>query len=192
MTSLVLMMKLFGSLFGNAASSSAQPHATPELEEKPLEHYLAVAIRRSRALTPRGEAAIADYLRQFSQAPGQQLDETRMRAKAAADAALNIRAAELLRAPLSPRRTLTTFAGELQRNATLQKARYDAVVQMREFCAEMSLVLVDTGDECVWCRENVGNRFPVMEDPNELLAQHCTCAPYSSATFHPAIKAFDR
>ncbi|MBS0339467.1 MAG: hypothetical protein JSS56_03010 [Proteobacteria bacterium] len=157
----------------------------------PLEHYLALAIRNSRALTPRGEAVVADYLRDFAQAPGLRPDPAQARARDAADLALNIRAAELLRAPLSPRRTLAAFAGELHRNALLQKARHDAVVSMRELCREMSLALANTGDECAWCRDNDGRRFSVMEDPNELLARHCTCAPYAWATFHPAIKAFD-
>src|SRR5262245_31923933 len=99
------MMKLFGSLFGNATPSGANPGAAPGREELPLEHYLGLAIRRSRALTPRGEAALMDYLRNFGQAPGEQPGDDRVRAKDAADASLNIRAAELLRAPLSPRRT---------------------------------------------------------------------------------------
>lgn len=181
------MMKLFGSLFGNSTPSGANPGAAPGQEELPLEHYLGMAIRRSRALTPRGEAVVTDYLRNLGQAPG----NARMPDKGAADASLNIRAAELLRAPLSPRRTLTAFAGELQRDAMLQKARYDAVAKMREFCAEMSLTLANTGDECEWCRANDGKHFSVQEDPNELLARHCTCAPYASATFYPAIKAFE-
>ncbi|MBS0455155.1 MAG: hypothetical protein JSS14_27985 [Proteobacteria bacterium] len=156
-----------------------------------LEHYLALAIRQSGALTPRGEAVLADYLQQFAQAPGVPLGEAQARAKDAADLALNIRAAELLRAPLSPRRPLATFAGELHRSALLQKARFDAVATMREFCAQMSLTLANTGEECAWCRENEGRSFSVMEDPNELLARHCACTPHAWATFHPAIQAFD-
>ena len=185
-------MKLFSSLLGgNAAPSPAQIQTGAQPKEQPLEHYVALAIRRSGALTPRGEATIADYLRQFGQAPGQQVDPARRRAKEAADVQLNIRAAELLRAPLSPRRSLSVFADELHRHAILQKARHDAVARMRGFCEEMTLTLVGTGDECDWCRANDAKRFPVELDPNELLALHCSCAPYSSATFHPAIKAFD-
>ena len=185
------MMKLFSSLFGNAAPSAARHHPNPGPEQPPLEHYLALAIRRSRALTPRGEAVVMDFLREFGQVPGQELDVDQWRARDAAESSLNIRAAELLRAPLSPRRTLSTFTGELHRNALLQKARHDAVVSMREFCEEMSLVLVHTGDACDWCRANDGKRFSVQEDPNELLARHCACAPYASTTFHPVVKAFD-
>jgi len=185
------MMKLFSSLFANAAPTAAQPRANPELDRPPLEHYLALSIRRSRALTPRGEAVVTDFLREFAQVPGQALDGAQGRARDAAEASLNIRAAELLRAPLSPRRTLGTFAGELHRHALLQKARYDAVASMREFCEEMSLVLVDAADACDWCRTNDGRRFSVQEDPNELLARNCACTPYASATFHPAIRAFD-
>jgi len=187
------MMKLFSSLFGaNATPPQAQIEtARQELKEKPLDHYLALAIRQSGALTPRGEATIADYLQEFARVPGQKVGEAQRQAKDAADVQLNIRAAELLRAPLSPRRSLSAFADELHRSALMQKARHDAVVQMQAFCDEMSLTLVGTGDECEWCRANEGKRFPIQQDPNELLAQHCTCAPYSSATFHPAIKAFD-
>ena len=166
------------------------PHAEPP-PPPPLAHYIALAIHDSRALTPRGETVMADYLQQFARAPGLRLDEAQSRAKAAADLALNIRAAELLRAPLSPRRTLAAFAEELHRSALLQKARYDAVVNMRGFCSEMVLIMANTGEECAWCRANEGRRFPVQEDPNELLACNCSCAPYSSTTFHPAIQAFD-
>lgn len=186
------MKKLLGSLFGNTGTASparSQPH--PEPQEHPVEHYLAHAMRRSRALTPRGESAIAEYLAQFGQVPGIPLEASRMQGKGAADVALNIRAAELLRTPLSPRRPLTALADELLRSAILQKARYEAVVRMREFCAEMSLVLGNTGDECDWCRANEGNRFPVTDDPNELLDRHCSCAPFSSATFYPAIEALN-
>ena len=187
------MMKLFSSLFGADAASASLPVETtrPELKERPFEHYLALAIRQSGALTPRGEATVAEYLREFGQVPGQRLVAAQGQAKDAADMQLDIRAAELLRAPLSPRRSLSAFADELHRSALMQKARHDAVVQMQAFCDEMSLTLVGTGDECDWCRANEGKRFPIAQDPNELLAQHCRCAPYSSATFHPAIKAFD-
>ena len=130
---------------------------------------------------------MSEYTQEFGQLPGQPMDDARVRAKGAADASLNIRAAELLRTPLSPRRTLTTFADELHRSATLQKARHDATLRMREFCTEMTLVLMDTGAECEWCRANEGQRFSVQEDPNEVLAQNCSCAPYPSATFHPAM-----
>ena len=185
------MMKLFSALFRNASLPTVPDQTSPETQPPPLAHYLAQAIRSSRTLTPRGEAVIADYLRQFAQAPGLQIDQAQARAKEEADLALNIRAAELLRAPLSPRRTLAVFAGELQRSAMLQKARHDAVVNMRGFCSEMSLTLANTGDECAWCRENDGRRFSALDDPNALLAHHCTCAPYSSTTFYPVIKAFD-
>ena len=188
------MMKLFSSLFGaNAAPSPAQVQTTdPELKKvQPLAHYLALAIRQSGALTPRGEATVAEYLRDFGQMPGQPGSQAQRSAKAEADVLLDIRAAELLRAPLSPRRSLSTYADELHRNALMQKERHDAVLQMRDFCEEMSLTLVGTGDECEWCRANDGRHFGVHEDPNDLLARHCRCAPYSPATFHPAIKAFD-
>ena len=183
------MKNLFGSLFANAAPAGAQRQTNPLPQEHPVEHYLGLAIRRSRALTPRGEAAVSEYLARFGQVPGLPLDASRARAKEPADVALNIRAAELLRAPLSPRRSLTAFADELLRDAILQKARYAAVVRMREFCAEMSLVMAHTGAECAWCRANEGKRFSVAEDPNELLEQNCTCAPYSSTTFYPAIES---
>ena len=181
------MKKLFGSLFANAASTTAQQQTTPPLQELPVEHYLGLAVRRCRALTPRGEAVVTEYLGQFAQIPGVPLDAARARAKGPADVALNIRAAELLRAPLSPRRPLATFADELLRDAILQKARYEAVAKMREFCTEMSLVTPNAGNECAWCRANEGKRFPVAEDPNELIERNCTCAPYSSTTFYPAI-----
>ena len=187
-------MKLFSSLFGNASSSSpTAPNPTsPEVQTPPLAHYLAQAIRGSRALTPRGESVVADYLAQFAQVPGlTKLDPGQARAREEADLALNIRAAELLRTPLSPRRPLSVFADELHRSALLHKARFDAVAGMRAFCSEMVLTLANTGDECAWCRENEGRRFSVQDDPNALLAQHCSCAPYSSTTFHPAVKAFD-
>jgi len=185
-------MKLFSSLFGNASPPTVPNQTSPEAEPPPpLEHYLALAIRSSRVLTPRGEAVVADYLRQFAQAPGLQVDPGQARAKEEADPALNIRAAELLRAPLSPRRTLAVFAGELHRHAMLQKARHDAVLNMREFCSEMALTLANTGVECAWCRENEGRRYSVHDDPNALLDQHCSCAPYSSTTFYPVIKALD-
>ena len=185
------MKKLFSSLFGNSAPDPAQPPAAPQPAERSLEHYLAAAMRRSGALTPRGEAAVLQYLQQFGNPFGHELDPAQMRAKGAADASLNIRFAELLRAPLTPRRTLTTFAIELLRTAILQKARYDAVAKMRMFSAEMVLTTISTGDECDWCRANNGKRFSVLEDPNELLAQHCRCVPYASATFHPAVHAMD-
>lgn len=185
------MMKLFSSLMGgNAASTPARPDA--ELGEQPLEHYIALAIRESGVLTPRGEAAIADYLQQFGRAPGQQLDDARCRGKQAADMQLNIRAAELLRVPLSPRRSLSIFADELHRGAILQKARQDAVARMRGFCEQMTLTVAGTGEECEWCRANDGKRFAIGLDPNHLLALHCSCAPYSSTTFHPAINTFDQ
>ena len=184
-------MKLFRSLFGNASPPTVPNPTSPDAQPLPLAHYLAQAIRGSGKLTPRGEAVMAEYLQQFAQAPGLQIDPRQARAKEEADLALNIRAAELLRAPLSPRRTLAAFADELHRNAMLHKARHDAVVNMRGFCSEMMLTLAHTGDECAWCRENEGRRFSVQDDPNALLAGHCNCAPYSSSTFYPAIKAFD-
>jgi hypothetical protein len=182
------MKKLFSALFGNPAPDQAkQPPFPCEPVERSLDHYLARAMRRSGALTPRGEAVVSAYLAEFGNPMSEELDAAQVRAKGGADASLNLRFAELLRAPLSPRRPLTTFAGELHRDALLQKARYDAVVQMRAFCAEMVLTIVGTGDECAWCCANRGKRFSVLEDPNELLARHCHCAPYASATFHPAI-----
>jgi len=183
-------MKLFSFLSGNEASARPQsPIPGAEPQERPFDQYLALAVRRSRALTPRGQATVEDYLRQHGRVPGQPLDEGRRRAKELADAALDIRAAELLRAPLAPRRTLSTYAGELYRDATLQKARHDAVLQMRQFCGGMMLALVGTGDECAWCRANDGKHFAVSEDPNEVLARNCTCAPYSTAMFHPVMQA---
>lgn len=185
------MKKLFSSLFGSPAPRLAQPQLAAALQpaERSLEHYLQAAMRRSGALTPRGEAAVLAYLQQFGNPFGHELDPVQVRAKGAADASLNIRFAELLRAPLSPRRTLTTFAVELLRTAILQKARYDAVVKMRSLCDEMVLTTVSTGDECDWCCANGGKRFSVQEDPNELLAEHCRCVPYATATFHPAVHA---
>ena len=159
------MMKIFSSLFGaNAAPLPAQVQTPdPELmKERPLEHYLALAIRRSGALTPRGEATVAEYLREFGRVPGQSSSDAQRRAKDEADVLLDIRAAELLRAPLSPRRRLSAFADELHRGALMQKARHDAVLQMRAFCEEMSLTLVGTGDECEWCRANEGRRFGIQ------------------------------
>lgn len=190
------MKKLFGSLFApTSAAPAARPQARTEPKEQPaehpVEHYLALAMRRRAALTPRGEAAIAEYLAQFAQVPGVPFDRSRLHGKDAADVALNIRAAELLRAPLSPRRPLTALADELIKEAVLQKARYEAVVKMREFCTGMSLVIVNAGDECGWCRANDGKRFAAKDDPNELLARNCTCAPYSSAMFYPAMQAAD-
>lgn len=184
-------MKLFSSLFGSASLPTVQGRQSLEAQRPPLAHYLGLAIRGSRALTPRGEAVVTDYLQQIAPAPGLQLDPAQARAKASADFALDIRAAELLLAPLSPRRALSVFAGELHRSALLHKARYDAVADMRSFCGEMALTLANTGDECAWCRANSGRRFSVLEDPNELLARNCSCAPYSSTTFHPALQAFD-
>lgn len=186
-------MKLFSSLlFGNASPPTVPNPTSPETQAPlPLAHYLALAIRSSGKLTPRGEVVVEDYLRQFAQAPGLQVVPGQARARDEADMALNIRAAELLRAPLSPRRTLAVFAGELHRSAMLHKARQDAVATMRGFCSEMALTLANTGDECAWCRDNEGRRFSVQDDPNALLALHCGCAPYSSTTFYPAVKAFD-
>ena len=184
-------MKLFSSLFGNASPPTVPNQTSPEVPSPPLAHYLALVIRSSGVLTPRGESVVAEHLHQFGQAPGLKADPGQARAREEAELALNIRAAELLRAPLSPRRSLAVLAGELHRNAMLHKARHDAVVNMREFCSEMALTLANTGDECAWCRVNEGRRFSVLDDPNALLAQHCTCAPYSSATFHPVIQGFD-
>jgi len=184
----VRTMKLFSSLFGNASIPAVTGAESAQAAPRPaLAHYLAAAIRDARALTPRGETVVADYLQQFAQVPGLRPGEEQARAKASADLALNIRAAELLKAPLSPRRSLAAFADELLRTALLNKARHDAVADMRGFCVEMALTLANTGDECAWCRANEGRRFPVQQDPNELLARDCRCAPYSSTTFHPVV-----
>ncbi|MDM0045850.1 hypothetical protein QTH91_15285 [Variovorax dokdonensis] len=186
------MVRLLGSLFGGRPAPAASPTpatADPQGEPPSFEQYLAVAIRHSRALTPRGEAVMTEHIRQFAQIAcegADRRDDARRNARHAAENALDIRAAELLRIPLSPRRTLTSFAAELYRDAMLRKARHDAVVQMRLFCSEMTLNVLDTGAECDWCKANDGKAFPVSEDPNELLARHCSCAPYSSATFYPA------
>jgi hypothetical protein len=189
------MVRLFGSLFaGRAAPAGTLAPQTPDQsgEARPFDDYLAAAMRRSRALTPRGEAVMAQHIGQFAQIASEGADRhdaARRQARHAAENALDIRAAELLRTPLSPRRSLTTFSAEMYRDAMLQKARHDAVVQMRAFCSEMTLHVLNTGDECDWCRANEGQVFSVHEDPNDLLARHCTCAPYASAMFHPAVLA---
>ena len=200
------MVRLFGKLLGAADKAAASPvdvvasskvaqvanaSPTPQEAPQPIEKYLAQVARQSRALTPRGEAAVVNHIQRFGLA-GQagpvgnaRTDAAKVAARHQAEDALDVRAAELLRVPLVPRRPLTEFAGELYWNAATHKARQDAVVQMREFCSQMSLTLVSSGDECTWCQANEGKLFSVQEDPNELLDRFCRCAPFPTATFHP-------